>query len=415
MLKKIKSLNKKGIFYILSFFVLIITFFAYTAIKKEAPFIDEYQHYESIKEISHLKTTQETFLRNAHFPGYYLLMGFSSFLLKNNSLETIRLLNTLFAVISVYVFYLIAKEIDRRKACIKTFQYFFLPILFPFFFLIYNDVLSLLLILLSFLFLMKKRYDLSGFIALFSLSIRQNNIIWIGFLAAWVFFEKYQAKINLKKIWGYLKDIKVFLFSFLILLTIVIVNKGATFGEGNQLSQPISFHLGNVYFSLFLFFILFSPLILNIGNLKKIYRFTKNKPYLILIIGLFFLFYLKTFKVDHLWNSPNFNFFLRNAWLNYFISGIKTKILFFIPIVFSILSLATIRLKKKSFYLLYPFAIFFLCLSWLIEPRYNFIPYTFFILFRKQESFLIESFIIFLYVIMSVIIFSGILQRCFFP
>jgi len=394
--------------------ILIVLFGGYWRIKDEGLFIDEYPHYQSIKEITQLQITEETFLRNAHFPGYYLLLGFLGFLFKNNSIALMRFLNTLFSVACVYVFHKTAKEIDSKSCYIKTFQFLLFPILFPFFFLIYNDVLSLFLVLLSFLFLIKKRINFSVVAILASILIRQNNIIWVGFLITYLTLEEVgkHKKIDEIKFASIIKDIWLLVFIILLFGAFFLINRGATFGA-NRLSQPVSFHLDNIYFSLFLLSVLFFPLILDRNNFQKMLMVVTQPPYFWLIM-IFFPFYLKTFRGDHPWNSSEFDFFLRNNFLKYFLSNLRTKALLFAFVAFAILLLATIRLKKKNFYLLYPFSFIFLSFSWLVEPRYYFIPYTFFILFREESSVTIEFSLLIFYALFSRIIFFGTLFRCFF-
>jgi alpha-1,2-glucosyltransferase len=186
------------------------------------------------------------------------------------------------------------------------------------------------------------------------------------------------------------------------------VNKG--FAVGDKGAHPaFSFHLGNIFFILFLFFFLFLPL--NISNFKKIIKLVKkNKKIMVLILGVFL--YIIAFKNSHYYNAHTY--FLRNRLLVYFTANVFRKVLFAIPIIYSVLSIIVTKLKKKSFYLLYPFALVYLLPSWLIEQRYYLIPFVLFMLFRKKQSKVVEYSTIILYVVSSLYLFYGVVNWWFF-
>ena len=186
-------MNKKHASFLFILLLLFIYTFAFLLIKDKSLFVDEYQHYASIKEIANLNIGKDTFLRNANFPGYFLTIGLLDFAFKNSSVFFSRFISAIFSFLSVLVFYFVAKELNPNFKKIKTLEYFFLPILFIFFFLIYTDVFSLLLLLLSFYFLLKKHYTFSGLIGFLSIIVRQNNVIWLLFFCAYLFFTEFQS------------------------------------------------------------------------------------------------------------------------------------------------------------------------------------------------------------------------------
>lgn len=390
--------------------VLAIIFPSLLLIKDAPSFVDEDAHCETIKEIATNRITRETFSRNAQLPGYYFIMAGLRFLLGVSSLAELRILTTIFSLLSILAFFLVAQKINKKEIYVKTLQYFFFPILFIFFFLVYNDVTSLLLVLLSFYFVLKKRYQTAGLTGFLSILIRQNNIIWLGFFCLYIFLEEYKFRFSRKSLVGFLKDIPVFIFSLVYVIIFVIVNGNPAMAEPDL--NPMAFHFENVFFILFLHFFLFLPL--NLNNLPKIIRMIKRKLYVLPIIIGIFIFYFLSFKVKHWYNDPSFHGFLRNRLVNWGVANQSQKVIFFIPIAYSILCLGVTKFSKKSYYLLYPFTILFLSLSWMIEQRYYLIPFTFFILFKKQKSRLLEYATIVIYVILTVWIFWGVLNRKFF-
>lgn len=349
----------------------------------------------------------------AKLPGYVISVGAIEHFF-GHSRQNARLVSTIFALISVLIFYFVAKRLDPKVASIKTLQYFFFPILFIFFFLIYSDVYSLLFVLITFLLVLKRKYFWAGFFGFLSLLIRQNNLIWLGFFCIYILFDKYNLSINFVNLKRYFKDISLFIFSFFLSAIFILVNKSAVIAEPEM--HPLSFHLDNIFFLLFLFFFLFLPL--NLGNLPKIIRLLKSNRETFLLLTLLlidiFLLYFLTFKADHPYNSLTRGSFLRNILLNYFVENSIRKSIFFLPMGYSILSLWVTPLVNKKYYLIYPFAFIFLSMLWLIEQRYYLIPFALFILFKKSQSFLIEFFTLIIFIILAGIIFSVILSRKYF-
>jgi hypothetical protein len=162
---------------------------------------------------------------------------------------------------------------------------------------------------------------------------------------------------------------------------------------------------------LFLFFFLFLPL--NILNLSKVYVLLKGKRSIVIGV-LLFAIYMFTFAVDHPFNLQWTDYFLRNRVLAFFTSTVLLKVLFFIPVAYSLLSIRVTELHWKSFYLIYPFAFVYLASLWLIEQRYYLIPFSLFMLFRKESSKLVEYSSLVLYLVGSMVLFYGIKKGVFF-
>ena len=343
-------------------------------------------------------------------PGYHYFLHLFGKVFGLSSISFFRLINLVIGFCSIFVFFLLAFKIYKGFGFVRGLQYTFFPILFPFFFLIYTDVLSLLLVLLMFYFLLQKNYDIAGIFAILSFFVRQNNVLWMAFGLSFVYAERIGTRIDFKGFFRSIRDCWTFILGFVISLIFFIWNKG--FALGNKMMNEGGIYFGNLFFALFLFFFLFLPL--NIGNFLKIKELVKRNKWIWFIILVIFIFYLKFFIVNHPYNFINTDYFLRNNILGYFLNGIVLKSLLFLPIAYSILSLCTIRFKRREFYLLYPFAIFSLLPLWLIEQRYYLIPFSFFILFKKEESGLIEKLTIWIYLIFSFLLFYFIGSGKFF-
>lgn len=146
----------------------------------------------------------------------------------------------------------------------------------------------------------------------------------------------------------------------------------------------------------------------------------KTNGWVIISIFAFFTFYLLTFNQLSPHNLKGkerliINYFLRNEISITFTSSIWLKILFFIPVAYSLLSIAITPLYKKSYYLLYPFTVFSFIPIWQISPRYSITPLILFILFKETNSKLIEYSTTAIWVVLSIFLFYGTLQGWFYP
>lgn len=394
---------------ILMFLFPVVLLISYLLIKDKTFIIDEPWHYQEIENISRNPLNLEAYRSTATLPGYHLTMAALRSLLGIDSLSLTRLLTLFFSLLSVIAFYLISRRISNIKAYEKTLQYFFFPILYIFFFLVYTDVFSLFLLLSSLYFLMAGRYKFSGLLGFLSVLVRQNNVIWLGLFVLYIFLKEYRRGCSLKAIVDFFREAIFFVISFLGIILLVLWNK--TPGLDRGLVHPMSIHLDNIFFILFLFFFLFLPL--NVSNISRVIKVLK-KPVTIFLLALTFIIYILTFKAAHPYNGIFIELFLRNSIAHFFLENTLKKIIFFLPVAYSLLSLMVTELQKEFYYVFYGFSFIFLSLLWLIEPRYYIIPFVFFILFKKQKSDLVEHSTIILWVAFTAWLFWGMLTDKFF-
>ena len=251
----------------LLFFITFSFALSYILVKDVPLLADEIIYYPIIETVTSLSFTPTILSITSSLPGYVISIGLIKYLFNLSSVSETRFITTLLSLMTVYIVFLTMKEISPINFRVKILQFVFLPILFVFFFLIYTDAYSLLFISLSFLLTLKKRFMLAGIAGFLSLLIRQNNLIWLTLLCCYIFSERNTLNtINLKSLIDYLKEIHFFLFSFVLSLIFIIINKGIVISETNKLAQPLSIHFDNIYFLLFLFFFLFFSL--NFDNLS---------------------------------------------------------------------------------------------------------------------------------------------------
>ena len=391
--------------------IIAILIFCYSLFLKTELLNDEIMHFEQIEGIMKGDLTQKIAI--TMIPGFHYLIAFISKLIGDPTIASMRAINLIISLFCIIIFFLCARKITKDQYLIKTIQFVFLPVLFPFIFLIYTDPLALLLFLISLYALLAKKYHLSGLIASLSLLIRQDSIIWLVFLFFLVLLREFEGKIVLRRIneiidktWVYILGIEIFFVFF-------IVNRGIAMGD--RLMHPaFQAHTENVFFLLFLFFFLLLPF--NILNFKKIIQLIKEKPWIIALLVLVFIGYLFTFKSTHPYNNGLWvDYYLRNRLIIFFTSSLALKTVFFLPMAYSILSLAVTKFYQKNIpFLLYYFGIAFLLFHWLIDPRYYIVPFAIFLLFRKGESQKTEIIIASIFFYLSVILIYIISKTWFF-
>ena len=330
-------------------------------------------------------------------PGYQALVALVLFVFHKTGLFSARLVSTLLSLASILIFYLLTRKLFPRPSLEKTLQYAFFPLLFPFFSLVYTDILALLLVLLAFYLVLCERYSLGGLVAILSVLARTNNISWLAFLCFYVYTQNYgldwrMIPRSLPKTW-------IYGLGFVLFAGFLFVNKGIAITAKDV--QPLfKFQPGNIYFLLFMAAFLFLPL--NLANLPRISALIRGRRWILLALLGFYGVYMLTFQSSHPFNQSLPDYYLRNRLLMTVTASAAWKSIFFIPVAFALLSLCVTKLRQKSFYWLYPFTILSLIPFWLIEPRYSFVPLSLFILFKEERSRLVEAATIVIYVALSV-------------
>lgn len=395
------------------FFILLACFFLFCFyfLKEIVLLADENDYFLSITEITKGHMTQNTLLRDSALPGYIFTLSALVKLTGSVSIQTVRLVSLIFSFASVVVFFLAARIISGRFAYTKTLQYVFSPVYFPFFFLIYTDIFSLLFVMLFFYLYLRKHYIASGIFTLLSLCIRQDNLFWIGFLFLLAIVDTHAYTLQKKALGKLLKQTAISLAGILILGIFIVFNGGSASMGGKQYT-PISVHLGNIYFYLFLLFIFFLPM--HCVNIRKIFHFLKEKPWVLVIFAVFNLTVF-FFQIDHPLNQMTHYYFLRNRLFSIIFHTFTYKIILYVVLLWTELSCCVVQFWENKYYYIYPVILLSLSFHWMIEPRYLFPSLLFFILFKKEKNISLEIDTIMYFILLTAVIMLGILAGRFFP
>ena len=170
---------------VLALSVLLVCF-SLTLITNSPLRIDELTHYPQILLFFEgrwelYKFPGENYSVGAMIPGYHALMATFANVFGNAEPHIIRLYAFCLSLCLLPCAYLLARGIDSENAGLRTAQMYFLPILFPFYFLIYTDILSLALLLASLFACRDRCFKLAGALSFLSLFVRQANIVFVFF------------------------------------------------------------------------------------------------------------------------------------------------------------------------------------------------------------------------------------------
>ncbi|MCE2595964.1 Dol-P-Glc:Glc(2)Man(9)GlcNAc(2)-PP-Dol alpha-1,2-glucosyltransferase [Motilimonas cestriensis] len=341
--------------------------------------IDEHPHYGQIGMFLRGDLSQHPSLTT--IPGYHATMAFIGKHLHLSGPNHIRLISLLTVLASVVVMYFCLRKTAPKAALPRSLAFFFLPVMFPYNFLIYTHSLSMLTIIAAVYFYLDKRLWWCAAMFALSLLVRQTNIIWVAAIAMMFVFDTWQQQgqhvtFQLKK---WLIKLLPFIALFSAFSAFVVINGGVAIGDAN--SHPVGMSVGNLYFYMFCFFLVFLPIILRhskryVAVLKQSATLKleiKDREYqvpvsLAWLVAAFFIGYMLLFKVVHPYNL--LSGFVHNTIPLYFTSSPLLKATWLLPILATVAGAFVLKLSRPSAYILYPFFVALLLLHPMIEHRY---------------------------------------------
>ncbi|HKW44074.1 MAG TPA: hypothetical protein VJN22_00370, partial [Candidatus Eremiobacteraceae bacterium] len=144
---------------------------------------DELYHYAQIHLFRHGDFRVLDYYLTT-IPGYHLAVAA---LLRLGGLDTLgaaRAITALFGLAAAAAFHSLRSRTQPGTESLATAQFLVLPVLAPFFFLVYTDVLALALVLWATVATMRGKHVLSALAISAALLVRQSDVVWAGFLAA---------------------------------------------------------------------------------------------------------------------------------------------------------------------------------------------------------------------------------------
>jgi alpha-1,2-glucosyltransferase len=341
--------------------------------------------------------------------GYHGLIAALMKLSGAESLGAARLFGVAFGVIAVWCFHGLRREIAGAPASLATQQFALLPILFPFFFLAYTDVLALAMVLGAMWAGLRRQHALAGLVLLASLLVRQNNVIWAGFIAAWCLWPVWQGS-GWRPWRAWRESLRIGVPYAIVVLAFVgywLWHGRISVSETQSYAHPdVSWHVGNPYFALAMLAALL-PL-QTIAGVRRFVAMLKARPVWILLPIAAFALYAAAFAVDHPYNHVALRYNLRNQWLLFVDRDTIAGIVFGLVATLGACAVVANGALRRQGWLLLPFAGIALAAAWLIEPRYSLIPFAIYLAIRPAASAFAERATLALWAALAVYLAIGI-------
>ncbi len=370
--------------------------------------VDEGIHYHQILLLAAGEYVQDAALTT--IPGYHWLMAQFVRLAHSDSIGFLRGLNVLLGAGCVVSFARCRRLLGESAHDQRVLQFALCPIIFPYFFLIYNDVASLLLILVGVWLGLERRYALGAATLTLSLAVRQNNVVWLLAVPAITWLEQTANAYSWRNVRAFWRANWPLAIGLLLFVAFVVVNHGVAVGDRSR--HPLVFGTGNLFFLLFVYAFVFLPLVLARApaNLRAAVAGWRNG----LLLALFFAFYLSTFASTHPYNNIEPEYFLRNAVLMAVAASLGLKFVFFVPVLLAALDLVRSVHERPILIPIVLASAVAVVPSWLIEQRYYIVSFALLLLFRPEGGHRAEQLTTLWCGTLAIFFVYGIRQHLFF-
>lgn len=348
---------------------------------------DEWVHWHQIARfVHHDYRIFDEYLTN--IPGYHWLMTGLLWLFGGEWVGQARAINSAFGLAALLAFHHARRDLHPSDAQRETALLLFLPVLFPYWFLVYTDTLALAFLLASALAQVRGRHGWAALALLGSMAVRQNNVFWVGFLALLTLWPLWRD--TRFRVWTVWRDSVALAWPYglavLAFLAYWAWNGSISYSnaQGVNAHPDVKFDVGNPYFLLFI-----AGCLLPLQTVAGVRRFVadaRRRPWLWLAPVLVFGLYAWLFKVHHPYNTFEGDYFLRNTLLQTVAKQFTWPWFVFGAIAtLAACGLAYTRFVRSEYRWLLPLSLVFVGASWLIETRYAIVPMALLLLLRVPE------------------------------
>lgn len=363
---------------------------------------DEWVHWQQIRRfLQGDHRIFEEYLTNV--PGYHWLVAGLLMPFDLQGLGWSRAMTALMALVSALLFFRVRVHLYPADAQRATAQFFFLPTMFIYGYLVYTDVPALMFLLGAMLAMLKQRHGLSGLLLLASLAMRQNHVLWAVFFAvfaSWPLLEKMGRSVAGGALrtfdwWRWLAGLSRIIWPYVLVVLCFCVYWAINGSIAYSTAQSENAHpdvrldIGNPVFLLAITALLF-PLQLAAawGRLVRLGSTVRGLWIWLLPVAIFAL-YVCLFRVHH-----PFNFIVegnvRNQALQAVAAGGAAWWAFGLLATWAGAGLVFFRHAVPHSRLWLPFSLLFVAASWMIETRYTIVPLVLLLALRRPESDWIE-------------------------
>lgn len=372
---------------------------------------DELYHYAQIELFRHGHwRVLDQYLTT--IPGYHAAVAAVLAASGLDSLGAARTVNAGFGLIAIACFHGIRRRLWPSSETLTTAQFIALPILAPYFFLAYTDVLALALVLAAAWATLAGRHLLSGVLLLALVAVRQNAVVWAALLAALAAWPAWQAEgAQAWKRWPTL--LAPYLVPLAAFLGFWAWNGSISLSSGQAGLHPdATLRIENPLFALFLAGLLL-PL-QALAGLRSAGSWWRRRPWALALPLALFAFYWFGFHADNPYNAALPQFLPRNAFLLALDGNPGLRAGAGLVIVIAACGLAPTRLRPPGAAWLYPLSAFFLASSWLVEQRYALVPLALWLAFRQPRGRAVELATLGGWLALAVFVICGIIANRFF-
>ena len=381
------------------------------AMRQRGVYTDELNHYAQI----------QLFLRGEFriftvylttIPGYHAIVAAILKVTGGESLDAARLVNATFSLVAIAGFLALRRRLWPGTETFATAQLIVLPILVPLFFLVYTDVLALALLLWATVATITLRHWLAAALLLVLVCVRQNEIVWAGFLcalAAWPLVRAHGVRASREAfplVLPYCIPVVAFLAFWAWNGSISLSHEQAA------LHPDVSLHAGNLFFALFVAGVLLPFHAL--AGLGDFAMHVRRRPWLAAMPLVVFAAFWWGFRADNPYNTALPAYVIRNGLLVAIGTEPLVRAAAGVVVALAACGLAFTRLKPAAAYWLYPIGAFSLAASWLVEQRYALVPLVLWLAFREHRGRAIEWATWALWLALAVFVFHGIIAHRFF-
>jgi alpha-1,2-glucosyltransferase len=384
---------------------------ALLAMRNRGVFTDELNHYAQIELF--LRGELRVFTRYlTTIPGYHAIVAAILKLTGGESLDAARLVNAAFALTAVAGFHALRRKLWPGTETLATAELLVLPVLVPLFFLVYTDVLAIALLLWATFATISARHWLAAALLVVLVSVRQNEVVWAGFLcalAAWPLVRAHGARAwreAIPLVLPYCVPVAAFVAFWIWNGSISLSH------EQSALHPDLSLHAGNLFFALFVAGVLLPFHV--IAGLRDFATRLRRRPWLVAIPLVVFAAFWWGFRADNPYNTalPSYN--VRNGLLIAIAAEPLVRAAVGAVVALAACGLASTRLEPPASYWLYPIGAFSLAAAWLVEQRYALVPLVLWLAFREHRGRAIEWATWALWLLLAVFVFRGIIAHRFF-
>lgn len=346
-------------------------------------------------------------------PGFHVAVAALLWPFGGDSLAAARFVCAAFGLLAIAGFHALRRAAMPGTQTLASAQFIVLPLLVPFFFIVYTDVLALALLLWATVATLAGRHWMSSLLLVALVCVRQNEVVWAGLLALLATWPSWQrARLDA---WREIAARGVpYLAPVALFIAFWAWNGSISLSRTQAALHPdLSLHAGNIGLALVLAALLL-PLHV-IAGLREFASRAREAPAWLLLPLLVAGAFWFGFHADNPYNTAFPHYYLHNGFVHLAQNEPLARAGFAILAAAAVCGLARTRLHPPQALWLYPFAALFLAASWLVEVRYALVPFVLWLGFREPRSARVEYATLALWFTLAVFVYCGTMNRWFFP